>query len=74
MELPLGRYYPIYQNPSTAFHMLLFIAKLKADSFDNNSLKLVNDFLSHRLQRTKIGNEYSTEKEIISGVLQGSIL
>ena len=54
--------------------MLLFIAKLKADSFDNNSLKLVNDFLSHRLQRTKVGNEYSTEKEIISGVLQGSIL
>ena len=31
-------------------------------------------FLSHRSQRTKIGNEYSSRKEIISGVRQGSIL
>ena len=52
----------------------LFIAKLKAYSFDNNSLKLVNDYLSHRFQRTKIDNEYSSWEEIILGVLQGSIL
>ena len=52
----------------------LFIAKLKAYGFDNNSLKLVNEYLSHRFQRTKIGNEYSSWKEIISGVPQGSLL
>ena len=37
-------------------------------------LNLVNDYLSHRFQRTKIGNEYSSWKEIISGARQGSIL
>ena len=52
----------------------LFIAKLKAYGFGNNSLKLVNDYLSHRFQRTKIGNEYSFWKEVISDVQQGSIL
>ena len=52
----------------------LFIAKLMDYGFDNNSLNLVNDYLSHRFQRTKIGNEHSSWKEIISGVPQGSIL
>ena len=52
----------------------LFIAELKGYGFDDNLLNLVNDFLSHRSQRTKIGNEYSSRKEIISGVRQGSIL
>ena len=33
-----------------------------------------NDYLSHWFQRTKIGNEYSLWKEIISGIPQGSIL
>ena len=62
---------------SKAFDCLphsLFIAKIKAYGFDNNSFNLVNDYLSHRFQRTKIGNEYSSWKEIISGVPQGSIL
>ena len=48
----------------------LFIEKLKAYGFDNNSLNLVNDYLSYHFQRTKIGSW----KEIILGVLQGSIL
>ena len=58
---------------SKAFYCLphsLFIAELKAYGFDNNSLNLVNDYLSYRFQRTKIGSW----KEIILGVLQGSIL
>ena len=62
---------------SKAFDCLpdsFFIAKLKTSGFDNNSLNLVNDYLSHRFQRTKIGNEYSSWKERISGVSQGSIL
>ena len=62
---------------SKAFDCLshsLFIAKHKAYGFDNNSLKLVNDYLSHRFQRTKIGNEYSSWKGILWGVPQDSIL
>ena len=62
---------------SKAFECLphsLFIAKLKAYGFDNTSLNLVNDYLSHRFQRTEIGNEYSSWKEIMSDVPQGSTL
>ena len=62
---------------SKAFDYLphsLFIAKLKDYGFDNNSFNLVNDYLLHRFQRTKIGNEYSFWKEIISSVSQASIL
>ena len=64
-------------DQSKAFDYLphsLFIAELKDYGFDNNSLNLVNDYLSHRFQRTKIGNEYSSWKEITSGVPHGSIL
>ena len=64
-------------NLSKVFDSLphsLFTAKLKADGFDNNSLKLVNDYLSHHFQASKIGNEYSSWKQILSGVPQGSIL
>ena len=60
---------------STAFDCLphsLFIVKLKAYDFNNNSLKLVNDYLSHCFQRTKIGNEHSSWKEIILDVPQCS--
>ena len=62
---------------SKAFDCLphsLFIAKLKAYGFDNTSLNLVNDYLSHRFQRTEIGNKYSSWKEIMLGVPQGSTL
>ena len=52
----------------------LLIAKLKAYVFDNNSLNLVNDYLSHHFERTKMGNEYKSWKEIISRVPQVSIL
>ena len=60
---------------STVFDCLphsLFIAKLKAYDFNDNSLKLVNDYLSHRFQRTKIGSEHSSWKEIILDVPQCS--
>ena len=38
------------------------------------ALRLVNDHLSNRKQRTKIENTYSTWLDIIFGVPQGSIL
>ena len=64
-------------NLSKVFECLphsLFIAELKAYGLDNNSHNLVNYYLSYHFQSTKIGKEYSSWKEIISGVLQGSIL
>ena len=38
------------------------------------ALRLINDYLSNRKQRTKIENTYSTWLDIIFGVPQGSIL
>ena len=52
----------------------LLIAKLKAYGFTNNALNLINDYLTKRIQRTKIGECFSTWKDIIFGVPQGSIL
>ena len=52
----------------------LLIAKLKAYGFANNSLELISDYLSDRKQRTKIGERFSTCRDIIYGVPQGSIL
>ena len=52
----------------------LLIAKLKAYGFSINSLNLVKDYLNARKQRTKIGESFSTWREIIYGVPQGSIL
>ena len=37
----------------------LLLAKLSPHGFDNNSLKLINSFLSERKFRKKIGSSYS---------------
>ena len=52
----------------------LFIAKLKAYRFSKIALKLIKDYLSNRIQRTKVDEAFSTWNEIIYGVPQGSIL
>ena len=52
----------------------LLIAKLNAYGFCKNSLNLINDYLTGRRQRTKIGDSFSSWREIIYGVPQGSIL
>ena len=62
---------------SKAFDCLnhdLLIAKLYAYGFDHNSLKLINSYLSGRLQRVRVNSKYSSWNEIIFGVPQGSIL
>ena len=67
----------ILTDLSKAFDSLnhsLLIAKLKAYGFDDNSLILLYDYLSHRQQRTKINNKFSSWGTITSGVSQGSIL
>ena len=52
----------------------LLIAKNHAYGFENRSLKLIHNHLNVRKQKVKINSKYSTWKEIISGVPQGSVL
>ena len=52
----------------------LIIAKLNAYGFDKCSLKLIYSYLNGRTQRIKINSEFSTWKDIINGVPQGSVL
>jgi len=62
---------------SKAFDCLvhdLLIAKLSAYGFDYLSLKLIYSYLSNRYQRVRINANFSSWKELLSGVPQGSIL
>ena len=62
---------------SKAFDCLshrLLIAKLHAYGFDYFALKLVNEYLTNRKQRTKVNMSYGSWEEILFGVPQGSIL
>ena len=62
---------------SKAFDCLvhdLLIAKLHAYGFDYSSLKLIYSYLTERLQRVRVNASFSSWKEILSGVPQGSIL
>ena len=52
----------------------LLIAKLHAYGFSKTALNLINDYLSNRFQRTKIGERFSMWVELIYGVPEGSIL
>ena len=52
----------------------LLIAKLDAYNFDKSALKLLYSYLTNRKQRVKVGSAFSTWKEIIRGVPQGSVL
>ena len=52
----------------------LLIEKLNAYGFSLPALRLINDCLSNRRQRTRIGNSFSDWFEVILGVPQRSIL
>ena len=52
----------------------LLIAKLAAYGFDNQSLRIIDSFLSNREQRSKINNAFGRYSQIIYEVPQGSIL
>ena len=52
----------------------LHTAKLHAYGFNRDSLKLINDYLSNRWQRTRINKSFSSWAELIQGVPQGSVL
>ena len=57
----------------TINHQLL-IAKLHAYGFSKNSLQLIMDYLTNRLQHIKINTTFSSWSEIVQGVPQGSVL
>ena len=50
------------------------IGKLHACGIDLTSLKILQDYLTNRKQRTKVDSFYSSWEKILSGVPQGSIL
>ena len=52
----------------------LFIAKLNAYGFDQNSLNVIHNYLFGRSQETKVGSSFSVLLDIFYGVPQGSIL
>ena len=49
------------------------IAKLHAYGIDIDLLNILQDYLSHRKQITKVDSFYSSREAILSGVPQGSI-
>ena len=52
----------------------LLIAKSHAYEFENQSLKLIHNYLNGRKQKVKINSKYNTWKENINDVPQGSVL
>ena len=52
----------------------LLIGKLNAYGLDKLSLKLIYSYLKGRKQKVKINSDFSTWKDIINGVSQGSVL
>ena len=62
---------------SKAFDCLsheLLIAKLTVYGVEISSVRLIYEYLKNRKQRTEIGNNYSSWRDILFGVPQGLIL
>ena len=53
---------------------VMLIAKINVYGFSLPALRLINDYLSNRRQRTRIGNSFSDWFEVILGAPQGAIL
>ena len=72
-----GAFGTLMTDLSKAFdclHHELSIAKVDAYGFVIKSVKLTQQYLSNRKQRVKVGNAYSSWKEIFYGIPKGSIL
>ena len=52
----------------------MLIAKLHAYGFSKISLNLISNYLYDTIQRTKVGDKFSTWRKVLYGVPQGSIL
>ena len=67
----------IFTDLSKAFATIkhsLLLAKLKAYSFSNQALSLLQSYLCNRFQRSIITGSFSSWNKVITGVPQGSIL
>ena len=66
----------IFMDLSKAFDTInhdLLLAKLKAYGFSKQALSFMCSYLKNRRQRVQINNKFSSLKEVIAGVPQGSI-
>ena len=66
----------LFMDLSKAFDRInhdLLIAKLKAYGFSKEALKLMKSYLKNRKQKVQINNKFSSERDVIAGVPQGSI-
>ena len=52
----------------------LVLAKMEANGFSIDSIKLMHSYLVGRRQRVKIGTSFTARQKIKSGVPQGSVL
>ena len=50
------------------------IAKLEAYGFHKDAIKLLHSYLTDRKQRVKVGSAYSSWRDVLRGVPQGSVL
>ena len=72
-----GAFGALLTDVSKSFDCLphnLLIAKLQAYGFDMKSLNLIYDYLFNRKQRVKVGETYSSWREILCWVPQVSVL
>ena len=52
----------------------LLLAKLHAYGFEKTALKMIHSYLHNRWHKTKINSSYSSWRELLKGVPQGSVL
>ena len=67
----------VLMDLSKAFDTLnhdLLIAKLHPYGFTRESLKLIKSYLTNRWQRTKVNTNFSSWRELLIGVSQGTVL
>ena len=66
----------LFMDLSKAFDTInhdLLSAKLKAHGLSKEALKLMKSYLKNRKQKVQINNTFSSERDVIAGVPQGSI-
>ena len=66
----------LFMDLSKAFDTInhdLLIAKLKGYGFSKEALTLMKIYLKNRKQKVKINNNFSLERDVTTGVPQGSI-
>ena len=77
LDKPGGIFTAVLMDLSKAFDTInheLLIAKLEAYGFNEDALELLSNYLKNRWQRTKINITFSSWKELLCGVPQGSVL